>query len=99
LLKNQRTNKQTNNQPLSSGYKNYTDAHKEIIAQAIKQKAEYQALIKAKFSAEKMIREQQQDKNVVLENYTKQYEKSKSKRPEISDQELTQLLQDLSELN
>ena len=73
LLKNKQTSKQTTN-PFLSGYKNYTDAHKEIIAQAIKQKAEYQALIKAKFSAEKMIREQQQDKNVVLENYTKQYE-------------------------
>ena len=98
MPKNKQTTKQTSNQPLSSGYKHYTEARKEIIAQANKQKAEYQALIKAKFSAEKMIREQQ-DKNVVLENYTKQYEKSKSKRPEISNQELTQLLQDLSELN
>jgi len=56
----EQTNKQTNN-PFVSGYKNYTEASKEIIAQANKQKAEFQALIKATFSAEKMIKEQQQD--------------------------------------
>ena len=89
---------QTNN-PFVSGYKNYTEASKEIIAQANKQKAEFQALIKATFSAEKMIKEQQQDWNVVLVNYTKQYKNNKSKPPEISNQELTQLLQDLSDLN
>lgn len=91
-------NKQTNN-PFLSGYKNYTEASKEIIAQANKQKAEFQALIKATFSAEKMIKEQQQDWNVVLVNYTKQYKNNKGKPPEISNQELTHLLQDLSDLN
>jgi hypothetical protein len=52
---------QRTNNPFVSGYKNYTEASKEIIAQANKQKAEFQALIKATFSAEKMIKEQQQD--------------------------------------
>jgi hypothetical protein len=95
----QRTNKQTNKQSLSTWLQNYTETCKKIIAQANKQKAEYQGLMKAKFFVEKMTKERRQDKYVVLENCTKQYVKSKGKPPEISNQELTQLLQDLSELN
>jgi hypothetical protein len=75
----QRTNKQTDN-PLLSGYKNYTEACKEVIAQTNKQKAEYQALNKAKFSTEKMIKEQHQDKNVILNIILNSMKKARANR-------------------
>ncbi|MFU0252557.1 hypothetical protein, partial [Spiroplasma sp. Moj] len=68
------------------------------LQQMARQKAEFQASIKAKHSANKVKKESQENCSLV-DDYNTLYEKNKSDPPELSDEELTQLLAELDNLD
>lgn len=63
-----------------------------------KQKAEFQASIKAKYSANKVKNELQENCSLV-NNFNTHYQKNKGDPPELSEEELTQLLAELDNLD
>ncbi|RUO85918.1 hypothetical protein, partial [Spiroplasma endosymbiont of Megaselia nigra] len=63
-----------------------------------KQKAEYQASIKAKHSANKVKNDKQENCSLV-DDYNTLYEKNKGNPPKLSEEELNQLLVELDNLD
>ncbi|RUO86427.1 hypothetical protein [Spiroplasma endosymbiont of Megaselia nigra] len=70
----------------------------EVQAMA-KQKAEFQASIKAKHSANKKVKNELQEKNSLVDNFNTHYEKNKDDPPKLSEKELEQLLGELDNLD
>ncbi|ALA98583.1 hypothetical protein SKUN_001731 (plasmid) [Spiroplasma kunkelii CR2-3x] len=81
--------------PFLSGL-TYQQAREQICAESNKLKAEYQTFIQNKYSARiKTNREN----NSLVNNYNKEYEKNKGYPPKLSEEELTQLLAELDNLD
>ncbi|WP_426605998.1 hypothetical protein [Spiroplasma endosymbiont of Glossina fuscipes fuscipes] len=64
-----------------------------------KQKAEFQASIKAKHSANKNNQIETRENNSLVNKFNTQYEKNKGDPPKLSEEELTQLLAELDNLD
>ncbi|WP_424527489.1 hypothetical protein [Spiroplasma endosymbiont of Glossina fuscipes fuscipes] len=68
------------------------------LQQMAKQKAEFQASIKAKYSANSH-KTTARENNSLVDKFNTHYEKNKGEPPELSDEELTQLLAELDNLD
>uniref|UniRef100_UPI0037DC4EE5 hypothetical protein n=1 Tax=Spiroplasma citri TaxID=2133 RepID=UPI0037DC4EE5 len=84
--------------PFLSGL-TYQQARDQICAESDKLKAEYQTFVKNKYSANKNVKLQQRENNSLVDNYNTVYEKNKGEPPEMSEEELTQLLAELDNLD
>lgn len=83
--------------PFLSGL-TYQQARKQICAESDKLKAEYQALIKAKYSATH-VNNQNRENNSLVDDYNTLYKKNKGDPPKLSEEELKQLLAELDNLD
>ncbi|WP_127093351.1 hypothetical protein [Spiroplasma poulsonii] len=79
--------------PFLSGL-TYQQAREQICAESDKLKAEYHSFVKNKYSAKTTAREN----NSLVDKSNTHYEKNKGDPPELSEEELEQLLIDLAEL-
>ena len=93
-----RYEKEQETNPFLSGL-TYQQAREQICAESDKLKAEYQTFIKNKYSAKTHTSKKTRENNSLVDNYITNYEKNKGDPPELSDEELEQLLKDLAELD
>nr|WP_011310439.1 hypothetical protein [Spiroplasma citri]CAI94239.1 hypothetical protein [Spiroplasma citri] len=83
--------------PFLSGL-TYQQARDQICAESDKLKAEYQTFVKNKYSATHA-NNHNRENNSLVDDYNTVYEKNKGEPPEMSEEELTQLLVELDNLD
>ncbi|PQP78010.1 hypothetical protein C6B38_08780 [Spiroplasma sp. ChiS] len=83
--------------PFLSGL-TYQQARKQICAESDKLKAEYQSFIQKKYSAQQTEKKWKEN-NSLVDNYNTHYEKNKGEPPEMSEEELSELLVELDNLD
>lgn len=83
--------------PFLSGL-TYQQAREQICTESDKLKAEYQTFIQSKYSAQQTYKKIKEN-NSLVDDYNTVYEKNKGKPPELSKEEITQLLAELDNLN
>lgn len=85
--------------PFLSGL-TYQQAREQICAESDKLKAEYQSFVKTKYSAKNNENSSlQRENNSLVDDYNTVYEKNKGDPPELSEEELEQLLVELDNLD
>ncbi|ALA98593.1 hypothetical protein SKUN_001742 (plasmid) [Spiroplasma kunkelii CR2-3x] len=84
--------------PFLSGL-TYQQARKQICAESNKLKAEYQTFIKNKYSANKKLLIKYKENYSLIDNFNTHYKKNKGEPPEMSEEELKQLLVELDNLD
>ncbi|AXF97280.1 hypothetical protein [Spiroplasma phoeniceum] len=84
--------------PFLSGL-TYQQAREQICDESDKLKAEYQSFVKTKYSANKKSLIKNKENNSLVDDYNTLYEKNKGDPPKLSEEELTQLLGELDNLN
>ncbi|PQP78013.1 hypothetical protein C6B38_08795, partial [Spiroplasma sp. ChiS] len=83
--------------PFLSGL-TYQQARKQICAESDKLKAEYQSFIQKKYSVQQTEKKWKEN-NSLVDNYNTHYEKNKGEPPEMSEEELSELLVELDNLD
>ncbi|PQP78481.1 hypothetical protein C6B38_05730 [Spiroplasma sp. ChiS] len=84
--------------PFLSGL-TYQQARDQICAESDKLKAEYQSFVKTKYSAKNSENLLTRENNSLVDKFNTHYEKNKGEPPEMSEEELTELLTELDNLD